>query len=254
LSTRERLHPLGPASNRFLYRGVADILRGRVENGEYDPGSQLPTLVELATEFGVSAITVRRALRDLSLEGTLVGKQGLGIFVAERQRIVRSLSVDAIAPIENEMQASGVRPGLLDLGVTTVPATDQPFLSGLAKGNKTLVKLNRLLLANDEPVGLDVLWLTKKVADKLEDKLHGEFLMSSLEPRGFVVDRLTYQVEAMTANETQAAHLRVVSGFPLLVIRFFPMDSANKPILVGQTTTRADRFTYEFGAKLKRRK
>jgi GntR family transcriptional regulator len=244
-------NPLGPASSRFLYRGVADIIRQRIASREYEPGAQLPTVVELSADFGVSTITIRRALRDLAVEGKLIGRQGLGVFVAEHRRIVRSLSVEGIAPIERDMLSCGVRPGLLDLGTNPVPIDDQPFLSGLGRGSKSLLRLDRLLLADDEPVGLDVLWMTHRIAEKLRDRLHGEFIMSAMEERG-LIDQLRYQVEATTANEAQAGQLRVVSGFPLLVIRFYPVDKNNKLLLVGQTTTRADRFTYQFGTRMQR--
>jgi GntR family transcriptional regulator len=246
----EPIKPLGPPSARFLYRAVAEALRERIRTRVYGPGSRIPTFAELAAEFNVSTITVRHAIRELSLEGMLVGRQGLGVFVAQKQRIVRSLSVDRVVPIEQDMLASGVRATLRDLGVKAVQPGDEPFLADLGHGRRRLIRLDRLLLADREPVGIDILWLTSKLARKFKDVLHGHFLMSQLEERGIRVDRLTYQVQAATATEEQASLLGVVSGFPLLVIRFFPVDSSGSIILVGQTTTRADRFVYEFGARL----
>jgi DNA-binding GntR family transcriptional regulator len=241
----------GSASNRFLYRGVAEVLRYRIQSGEYSPGTQIPTVAELASQFEVSTITIRRAIRDLSLEGKVVGRQGLGIFVAKDRRIVRTLSVDGIAPIEHDMVRSKVQPSLLDLGMTIVSARQEPFLAKLGKGQRSLLRLDRVLLADGEPVGLDVLWLSHRTAESLKDHLNGKFLMSLLEGRGISVDSVTYQVEATTADDAQASRLGLVVGFPLLVVRFFPVDDATKPILVGQTITRADRFTYEVGTRVR---
>lgn len=244
------IKPLGRLSARFLYREVAEALRERIRSRLYGPGSRIPTFAELAAEFNVSTITVRHAIRDLSLEGMLIGRQGLGVFVAQKQRIVRSLSVDRVVPIEQDMLASGVRATLRDLGVKPVQPSDEPFLADLGRGRKQLIRLDRLLLADREPVGIDILWLTSRLANKFKNVLHGHFLMSRLQERGIEVDRLTYQVQAATATEEQASLLGVVSGFPLLVIRFFPVEPSGNVILVGQTTTRADRFVYEFGARL----
>jgi GntR family transcriptional regulator len=243
---------VGSATNRFLYRGVAEVLRQRIQSGEYTPGMQIPTVAELASQFDVSTITIRRAVRDLSFEGKLVGRQGLGVFVAKDRRIVRSLSVDDIGPIEQDMAQSGVRPSLLNLGSTTVSPKQEPFLAKLGKGQRSLLQLDRVLLADGEPVALDVIWLSHRTANVLKDKLNGEFLMSLLERRGISVESVTYQVEATTASEAQASRLGLVVGFPLLVVRFFPIDEAARPILVGQTITRADRFTYEVGTKIRR--
>jgi GntR family transcriptional regulator len=251
MSVAEPSKPLGPPTTRFLYQAVAEVLRERILSRAYGPGSRIPTFAELAAEFNVSTITVRHAIRELSLEGMLVGRQGLGVFVAQKTRIIRTLSVDRIVPIEQDMMASGIRATLRDRGVKEVPPGDQPFLVELGRGHKRLIRLDRTLLADGEPVGIDILWLTSSLSRKLNDLLHGKFLMSQLNERGIPVESLTYQVQAATANEEQASLLGVVSGFPLLVVRFFPVAPDGGVILVGETTTRADRFVYEFGARQK---
>lgn len=243
--------PLG-TSARFLYRAVTNILRQRIQDGTYAPGARIPPLVELAAEFGVSTITVRHAVRDLTYEGLLVGRQGLGVFVAQKSRIVRSLSVDHILPIEEDMAASGVAAALDDRGSKLVSSSEEAFLRELGRGKKHLVRLDRILLADGQPVGLDILWLSPKLAKKLGDRVRGKFVMSQLDNVGIVTSRILYQVQASTASEAQAQLLGTMSGFPLLVIRFFPYDEGGNPILVGETSTRADRFVYQFGAKPKK--
>ncbi|HEY6579155.1 MAG TPA: GntR family transcriptional regulator, partial [Rhizomicrobium sp.] len=74
-----------------LYETVKSALRDRIVSGRYQPGQKIPSESELIREFGVSAITVRRAVRDLTIEGRLIGRQGLGVLVADRRRITRSL-------------------------------------------------------------------------------------------------------------------------------------------------------------------
>ena len=87
------------STGKFLYRTVARALRGRVGDGTYAPGSRIPTEDELVREFGVSGITVRRAIRDLTTEGLLLGRQGLGIFVTDQRRIVRTFGAELRASI-----------------------------------------------------------------------------------------------------------------------------------------------------------
>lgn len=48
-----------------LYRQIADRIREQITCGELKPGDALPTESALQTEFGVSRVTVRRALRQL---------------------------------------------------------------------------------------------------------------------------------------------------------------------------------------------
>ena len=86
------------AAGRFLYAQVAEELRRRIVQGVYGPGSRIPSEADLVREFQVSAITVRRTVRDLQFEGLLVGRQGLGVFVSDKRRIRRSLSAERSRP------------------------------------------------------------------------------------------------------------------------------------------------------------
>lgn len=62
-----------------VYEGI----RQRIESGEWPPGHQLPVGPELADLFGVSTGTVEFAVAKLDAEGWIVGRQGLGRFVAD---------------------------------------------------------------------------------------------------------------------------------------------------------------------------
>ena len=81
--------------SRYLYERVKSELRRRIAHGDYGPGHRVPSESELVEAFGVSTITVRRAIRELIAEGLLIGRQGLGVFVADNRRIVRDLLTNA---------------------------------------------------------------------------------------------------------------------------------------------------------------
>ena len=63
------------------YLQIADALRTSIRTGEHGPGSQLPTIDDLAIQFGVARNTVRSALRELTDDGLVVSRQGKGVFV-----------------------------------------------------------------------------------------------------------------------------------------------------------------------------
>lgn len=69
---------------RPKWEQIADILRDRIQSGEYEP-QQLVSEVQLEAEFGVARGTVRKATAALREEGLLVTRQGMGSFVAERE-------------------------------------------------------------------------------------------------------------------------------------------------------------------------
>ena len=75
-------HPTGRAGDVKLYAIVSDGLRRQIRSGARKPGDRLPSMDRLAAEFGVSLITVRKAVELLENEGLLERQQGRGTFVA----------------------------------------------------------------------------------------------------------------------------------------------------------------------------
>lgn len=228
---------------RFLYRTVSRKLRSLVDEGLYAPGEQLPSANELAERFGVSTITIRRAIRDLTLEGHLVGRQGLGVFVANRQKITRQLlEGNGIATFEDDLRRAGLEPEFQELGVTVVSAeNDWTFQVG---GSGLGFRLDRLILAGGEPVVIDKIWLPKEIVDASNVREHFAKLMAQV--RDSKYDHIDYHIEGTTATDQQAGLLKVVTGFPLLAIRFAVIGAKDELFFMGYTAARADRFEYEF--------
>lgn len=60
------------------YEEIANILRDRIANGVYPVDSMLPIQSELSKEFGVSRMTIKKAVEILTIEGLIFSKQGNG--------------------------------------------------------------------------------------------------------------------------------------------------------------------------------
>lgn len=69
----------------FPYEQLAAILRGRIADGTYPPGRKIPSLLALQEEFGLSSMTVRRAVAALADEGLLRVVPGRGTFTQVRK-------------------------------------------------------------------------------------------------------------------------------------------------------------------------
>ena len=68
-----------------LYARVKRMISDAIHSGEWPSGHRVPSESELVREFGVSRMTVNRALRELTADGLLVRVQGVGTFVAEQK-------------------------------------------------------------------------------------------------------------------------------------------------------------------------
>jgi len=81
-------------------------LRRRLEEGEFPPGSKLPSEADVAAEYGVSRVTVRRALQALVADGYLTTRRGSGTFVNDRDSVTR-FDVDLLRPWREQLLSSG---------------------------------------------------------------------------------------------------------------------------------------------------
>ncbi len=66
-----------------LYEQVKDFIVRRIQDGSWRAGDRLPSESELVAQFGISRMTVNRALRELTEQGRIVRVAGVGSFVAE---------------------------------------------------------------------------------------------------------------------------------------------------------------------------
>ena len=102
------------------YRRVKDFITERVLSGDWPAGQRVPSENELTAQFGVSRMTVNRALRELTAEGWLTRVQGAGSFVAEQKPQSALLEV---RNIRTEIMARGHRHAADLLELDSQPAS-----------------------------------------------------------------------------------------------------------------------------------
>jgi GntR family transcriptional regulator len=232
-------------TNGFLYKHVTRELRRRIDRGVYGRGDRIPSESALVKELRVSAITIRRAIRDLSFEGLLIRRQGLGVFVAQKPKIVRSLTAMSGA---DEMSRAGVEPAIKELSLSLVPGTREVARElGLAPAAR-LYRVEKLILGDGEPMGVDVAYVPEPLGQALREELFHEFLLPLLVSHGITIDHIDFRVEGGILSELQAELLDLSVGFPAVILSYTPIAPDGRAILTGCVTSRADRFSYAFCA------
>lgn len=88
------------------YLRVKQYLKDELSRARWLPGELMPSEAELVAQFGVSRMTVNRALRELSAEGFVERVQGVGTFAAHLHRVSSKLT---IRDLHDEIEARGHR-------------------------------------------------------------------------------------------------------------------------------------------------
>ena len=190
------------------YHHIAEELRGRILSGTYAAGRLLPSESELSSEFGVSRVTVRKALEILRDDALVDSRQGFGWFVAGdtvRQPLAR------LATIEDQMRASGAIPQrrVLDFAFEKAPKKVAQALS-----TSQVLRVRRVTLADGEPFAIVTVWCPAELAENVSraDVERSPFY----ELLDVPLSGATQTIGADAATPEEAEVLKVPAGSPVL--------------------------------------
>lgn len=83
---------LSQSDPRALYLQVIEQIQRRVAVGDLPPGTELPSIRQLAADLSVSVITIKRAYLELERAGTIVTRQGKGSVVSDQPGLQSSIA------------------------------------------------------------------------------------------------------------------------------------------------------------------
>ena len=197
--------------------------------GKFAPLGALPKEVDLCEQFGVSRITVRRALADLAALGLVERKHGLGTFVRGKFLLNRPLpNLSLMEQLKDSARATDVE--VLQVEQATPPSEVATLLQlGL---NEQAVHAIRLRSINTVPVMLTDAWVPVRLRKWVTAaKLRKMALYEVLLAQGIKFGRVVQEMSATIADPTRANHMKVEIGAPLLRLVRVMHDGAEKPML-----------------------
>jgi GntR family transcriptional regulator len=198
--------------DRSKFRTLVDDLRRDIES--LPVGTPVPSERSLAADAGVSRMTARRALDELTREGRLVREVGRGSFVA-RPAVNLPLHLTSFT---EDMASRGFAAHSRVLRIVEEPADARTAESlGLAP-EAPVVQLDRVRLADDRPMAIERTTLDATVVPGLVDlDFTDRSLYSELEHRyGVVFDAGEQTIRAAVVSPEDAAELEIDEGSAVL--------------------------------------
>lgn len=77
--------------DRPIYSQLVDLIKIGIVSSEWQPGSKLPSVRDLAEEAGVNPNTMQRALSDLERDGLVYSKRTSGRYITEDNDMIDSV-------------------------------------------------------------------------------------------------------------------------------------------------------------------
>ena len=209
------IRPIEKEPGTPLYEQVERRLREAICGAAFAPDTAIPTERELAEGFGVSRITIRKALAQLEEDGLLLRRQGSGTFVApDRNRIQKSLS--RITSFSEDMRARGLEPGSEWIGKTPGTVTPEEALAlGLSPG-AAIYRFSRVRYANAMPMAVECSTVPAFCLPGIEAV--GCSLYEAMERHGQRPTKALQRLRAVALDDERAKQLAVPPGTPALLI------------------------------------
>ena len=213
---------------RPLYAQVRDQLIERIRSGVWKPGQLIPNEFEIASEFGVSQGTARKAIEGLAAERLVLRRQGRGTFVVEHT------SAHVLFRFFNIADEAGapVTPDSTQIHAEVVPATGEERKRLDLEVGGDVIRITRVRTRDAKPFIAETIALPAKLFPGLVDlpvipnTLYDLFQKSY----GILMMRTDDRLTAIVADAEAAAKLAVAPGMPLLRIDRIAYALDERPI------------------------
>jgi DNA-binding GntR family transcriptional regulator len=229
------------------YFQVAQTIRRRIAEGTYKHGTLLPPARELEKDFGVSDITIRRALQLLVEDRAVVRTRGIGTLIidpkVEQKFDAFGNFLEAVG--EEEGKSSHVEVEVLEIAETCL--CPEAVLQTLSLGpNEKVWRMKRVRRIHGKPISYFINYGKTGLFDAINKRLASKssFVKLAGDKCGIHFWKMEQWVESIVADKDLAALLETNFGIPLLFATNVYFLSSAEPVAVSQMYFRGDRYKY----------
>lgn len=227
-----------------LYHQLEQDLVERINRGEFAPGVLLPTEERICEQYGVSRITVRRALDALIAQGLIVRRRGVGSFVAERRQGVRSVHLSGSLD-DFLATAASLTIDVLSLGRVVPPPEVREALE-LADEQTETMRLELTSSLGVGPVIYSEIYFPAESGVTRADIAPGVPVIRLVERKLNVrVTHARQLIESILAGDEAGRRLGLPADTPVLRIRRVYYAAGGRPVEVAILRHHPDRYQYE---------
>lgn len=232
-------------SSTPLYVQLTNILREKIEKGEWRANQKIPSENDLNRIYGISRMTARQVLAQLVNEGLLFRVQGKGTFVAPEKIGTRS---PAYKGIREQLEQMGYQTETTTLGRDLVVADNRVARHlGLPEGGRVHQVL-RLRTVEGEPISLHESFIPEHLAPDFEehDPAGQQLCVILEESYGLRMGRVVETLESGRASTKEARLLQVSRNAPLLLLQQEISDPRGVRFEYSRIIFRGDKIRLEF--------
>lgn len=197
-----------------VYIQIHNQLREKIEAGEWGVGEKIPAERDLATQFGVSRMTLRQAVQTLVDDGILERRVGAGTFVASSKVQEKMAGVTSFTEL---MQALGKTPSSKTISYhLTFPSQNEAETLQLQPGERVL-RMERIRYGNQVPICYEAATIPASLVEGFsKEEITSSFFKALADKAHLYPGHATQAVSAISATERIAEYLGIRRGDALL--------------------------------------
>jgi GntR family transcriptional regulator len=228
-----------------LYHQLEQEIRARILAGEFEPGAPMPTEERLCEQYGVSRITVRRALDSLIADGLVTKRRGVGTFAAAPPKAgVRSIRLSGSL---DEFLASAGALATEALSKAEIPAPREAVTGLRLREGDKVIRFELLANLEGAPVAYFEMYLPLAIGQQIrpQDIGGGQPVIRMIERKlNLRVGRAEQIIEAELAGEVAGKYLELPPTTPLLRVTRTYFDLTGAPVEMIVARNHPDRYKY----------
>lgn len=201
-----------------VYHQLHSILRQQIKDGLFAAEKPISSEMQLASVYGVSRVTVRRALEKLESEGLIVRRHGVGTFVAPDAVGNQKSNADVVSGLVENLISMGMQTAAELLEYQKDMAPPQRVLQALGlQPEDTVLRLVRLRRHQGNPLSVSTVYLPHSVSHlAAEHLLDDRPIIRMLEEGGVRPHRAEQILTAVPADDRVAASLGLSVSSPVI--------------------------------------
>jgi GntR family transcriptional regulator len=237
---------LDPKSSVPLYLQLREALLNRITHGKIAPHEKLPSERELVREFGISRMTVRRAVQDLIQEGLLYTRVGKGTFVSS----LRFEQDHLLTGFTEEMRGLDRNVSSEVLAMDLILADEMLVDKLELDPNSPVHRLHRLRKADDIPLASEIAHIPQELCPTLDQYNFASESLYATMGRVFGV-RLVSAKQTVVASLANAAEHRIFNTtHPAAVLRMQRTTRTEKNVIAEYVESVYRGDLYKLSARL----
>lgn len=225
-----------------IYLQLREVIRNKIEDGEYLPATAIPSENELAETYGINRLTVRNAIHALVGEGLLKRVQGKGVYVVG-EKMERDL--ETLGGFTQTIRGRNAKPSTKILVKAQRPAgTKFMHIFDIAE-DEPINYIKRLGYADGEPISIEEIFFPSSLVPNFDEiDLTVFSLYDIYEFYGINLKCAWQTLDLVRLEPNDARMLNVDPGRAVMLFSCTSYDENGKTIEFSRSYTRGDKCDF----------